>query len=229
MANIIDKYLFELVNIKNTFLGRFAKKYYSQSGEDIILSKIFSNKKSGFFVDVGAYHPFHYSNTYLLYKKGWIGINIDPNQKSIDLFNKYRKKDINIKAGISKNKKELDYYIFNHQSCNTFSKEQKDQVEKKSFMKLLGKEKVTCYPLKEILIQHIKNKKIDLLNVDVEGLDLEVLESNDWNKFKPSVVVVENSDFNIENPFSDEIYKFMKEKGYKLYATTGLSIVFVEK
>jgi len=226
MQKLKDKYLFDLVHLKKTFFGRFGNKYYSQSGEDKILSKIFSNKQKGFYIDIGAYHPIHYSNTYLLFKKGWRGINIDPNSKSINFFNKYRKEDINIQAGISEEKKEADYYIFNHQSCNTFSKNQKEEVEKKSYIKLLKKEMVICYPLKEILNKHSINTKIDLMNIDTEGVDLEVLKSNDWYKFRPSVIVIENPKFNLKSAESDPIYSYLKEKEYSLYGTTELSLIF---
>ena len=106
--------MFKLVHLKNQFWKGFANVYYSQSGEDIIIGNFFQNKNKGFFVDVGAYHPKHYSNTYLLYKNGWRGINIEPNPASIKLFNKYRKNDINLQTGVLNENKEAYYHIFNH-------------------------------------------------------------------------------------------------------------------
>ena len=120
-----QRYLFLLVHIKGLLKG-FGKKYYSQGGEDAVLQHIFSNKKNGFYVDVGANHPMHYSNTYLLYKRGWSGINIDPNPASIKLFNWHRRRDCNINCGIAEEATKKEYYMFNHQSCNTFSKKQEE-------------------------------------------------------------------------------------------------------
>lgn len=229
-SKFLERNLFHLVNFKNKLQGGFANKYYSQSGEDILLNRIFNNKKNGFYVDVGAYHPKHYSNTYLLHKKGWKGINIDPNPKSIKLFKKYRKSDINLQVGILKEKKEADYYVFNHQSCNTFSEEQKKEMEKKSFIKLLEKRKVPCLPLRDILDIHLlSSQEINLLNVDAEGLDLDVLETNDWNRFRPGVVVVERPDISLGEIKNDVVYSFLNNRSYELYAATGLSIIFLDK
>ena len=69
---------------------------YSQNGEDLILNRFLENKKNGFYIDIGAHHPIRFSNTYLFYKKGWRGINIDAMPGSMDLFNKIRSRDINI-------------------------------------------------------------------------------------------------------------------------------------
>lgn len=229
-SSFLERNLFNLVNFKNKLQGGFANKYYSQSGEDIILNKIFAEKKGGFYVDVGAYHPKHYSNTYLLHKKGWRGINIDPNPSSIKLFNKQRKNDINLQVGVLKEKKAADYYVFNHQSCNTFLEEQKDEMEKKSFIKLLEKRKVLCLPLKEILERHLSvGQDIDLLNVDAEGLDLDVLETNDWDRFRSGVVVVERPDISFSEIKNDAVYSFMSSHSYELYATTGLSLIFLDR
>ncbi len=73
---------------------------YSQNGEDRILARIYERQRYGFYVDIGAHHPFRFSNTYLLYKRGWNGINIDAMPKSMELFNKYRNRDINIECGV---------------------------------------------------------------------------------------------------------------------------------
>lgn len=229
-SKFLERNLFNLMHLKNKFWKGFGNYYYSQSGEDIILSKIFNKKKIGFYVDVGAYHPKHYSNTYLLSKNGWKGINIDPNPKGIKLFKKYRKLDINLQVGVLKDKKEADYYMFNHQSCNTFSEEQKSEMEKKSFIKLLEKRKVLCLPLKEILDKYLPvGQGIDLLNVDAEGLDLDVLETNDWNRFRPGVVVVERPDVSLSEIKNDALYSFMSNHSYELYAATGLSMIFLDK
>ncbi len=227
----IQKHLFFLVHLKGVLLNSFSKKSYSQWGEDIILGHIFSNQKDGFYIDVGAYHPMHYSNTYRLYKKGWSGINIDPNPFSIDLFNKYRKRDININCGIDKKVTLKPYYIFNHQSCNTFSSKQKDVMLKKSFIKLIDTKQVKCTTLQEVLEGSTKRKLVDFLNIDVEGQNLEVLESLDWNVYVPKVVSVEDDDFEFskDGGTSSKIYNFLTRKSYILHAKVGLSYIYLLK
>ena len=88
----------------------FPKKSYSMLGEDIFVKKFFKDKKKGFYVDIGCYHPIDGNNTYLLYKKGWEGINIDLNKTSIDLFNRARKNDNNLNVAISNKSKKIKFY-----------------------------------------------------------------------------------------------------------------------
>ena len=77
------------------------RKSFSQFGEDIFINEFFKDKQIGKYVDLGAFHPMRLNNTYLLYKKGWSGTNIDLNQTSIDMFNFVRKRDVNICSLIS--------------------------------------------------------------------------------------------------------------------------------
>ena len=67
-------------------------------GEDIEVFNYFKNKKIGFYVDVGAYHPIQRNNTMLLYLNGWEGINIDINKIKGTVESDKGKKDLqNIK------------------------------------------------------------------------------------------------------------------------------------
>ena len=97
----------------------FPKKSYSMFGEDLIIKKIFKNKKNGFYVDVGCYHPIDGNNTYLLYKKGWTGINIDLNQTSIELFNIARNNEKNFNVAISNKSQKIKYYYRKKLICST--------------------------------------------------------------------------------------------------------------
>ena len=120
MIKKIYNFLHILHNVyfKNQYL--ISKKTYSQFGEDLKVKKIFQNKKKGFYVDVGAYHPLKINNTYLLYKKGWNGINIDVSSFSIDLFNFLRPKDLNYQCAVSnKNQNVTLYYHKDHSALSS--------------------------------------------------------------------------------------------------------------
>lgn len=223
------QYRFIAVDIKNSLWGGFKEIYYSQNGEDIIINKIFSSQKEGFYVDVGAHHPKRYSNTYLLYKKGWRGINIDPNPLTIKLFKKSRKNDINLQCGISGEKKELSYYNFSDPAMNSFSEAVAKELCKKKWIKLLDVNKIDTYTLGDVLERYLPvDAKVDLLNIDTEGLDIEVLKSNNWNKFKPSVIVVEDHSYSPNNPSKSEIYNFLSND-YNLHSFLSFSLVFIKK
>ena len=79
-------------------------------GEDLIISDLTKNIKNGFYVDAGCYHPLHLSNTYLLYKRSWTGINIDISEFSIKLFNYLRPNDVNVNSAVSNTEKEISFY-----------------------------------------------------------------------------------------------------------------------
>ena len=87
---------------------------------------------------------------------------------------------------------------------------------KKSFMELIGQEKVLCLPIREVLQTHLPSevKKIDLMNIDVEGMDIEVLDSNDWKQYRPAVVCIEDTGFHMDRPEKSLVYSFLSERGY---------------
>ena len=107
-------YLYRLYLLYIKHKTIFPKKTYSENGEDLFILKYFKNLNEGFYVDIGAYHPFFMSNTQLLFKKKWKGINIDINPTSIEIFNIARPNDYNINAAVSnKSKKYINYYTKN--------------------------------------------------------------------------------------------------------------------
>lgn len=220
--------LIPLFLVEKYLLSRFGYNLlsYSQHGEDIILRNIFSDKKKGFFVDVGAHHPTRFSNSYWFYRKGWRGINIDAAPGSMNLFNKKRRGDTNIEAAVSDSDSVLEFNIFNQAALSTFSKELAEEQVKNGY-EIKSVAKLHTKTLKEILDQHIsKDIKIDFFNIDVESHDLEVLRSNDWNKYAPEVIVVEDRELAND---SSEIVSYLKEKGYSLVATMEKTKIFKKK
>ncbi len=202
---------------------QFSNVSYSQFGEDLVLQKIFLDKSDGFYVDVGAFHPKYYSNTYLLYLKGWKGINIDAMPGSMEEFKRIRPRDINLESPVGLKKQTLTYYNFVEKAFNGFF----TALPKNVPSKLIDTKKLTTVPLREILDQYVpENQDIDLLSVDVEWMDLDALQSINWNKYKPSVIVVEELHLTVGNPQKSDIHTFLKDKGYILYACIPPSLIF---
>lgn len=220
------RFQFLLTSLKYILLhGGYAVKSYAQEGEDLILnSKLFLNQKKGFYVDVGACHPLQGSNTHLFYKKGWNGINIEPNPQMKKYFTFFRSRDINLTAGVSDKNGTMDYYMFAGPGVNTFDPEQIKRKEGK--VPFLGKVSVPVYTLKSIFEKY-KVTTIDLLSVDAENLDLEVLASNDWSRWKPRAIIVEDNNFNPAKLNESAVYNFLIEKGYRLYSTALQNLIFV--
>ena len=210
--------------------GKYAQIIFSQEGEDITLKRLFLNQKNGFYVDVGAHHPFRFSNTFFLYKSGWRGINIDANPLSIQLFEKYRSDDINLNIGVSNIDENLTYHVYNEPALNTFSKDIVNKLKDNPQYHIIDKKEIMVKPLSTLLHTYLSMfTKIDLLNIDVEGFDLNVLKSNDWLYFRPSVIVIESQNVEIDNIKDCPIYKFLSMKNYKIISKISNSCIYIEK
>lgn len=187
-------------------------------------------QKQGFYVDVGAYHPKIFSNTYLFYKRGWKGVCIDPNPAMEDLYAFVRPRDLFLNLGVAEKDNVLEYTMFDDGAANTFSSDQSHKNTEEAKRKIVGKKLVTLMPLSVILDAYVpKGQKVDLLSIDVEGMDLEVLRSNNWKKYSPKVVICEDLEFGFEGVGKSPVVVFLKGKGYRLSAKTPYSLVFVKK
>ena len=221
------RYRYRVVMAIREHLGGYGRTHYSQNGEDIILAALFAKKRGGFYVDVGAHHPERYSNTRLLNKKGWRGINIDPDPDAIRLFKKRRPQDINLCVGISRERGEKPFFMFDDPAVNTFSAEMAKVWQDGGNIALRETVVVKTAPLREVLAGAVPvGTQIDFLNVDAEGLDMEVLLSNDWERFRPETIAIEDHGFTAENPAESAVYRFLSEKGYTLVAVMKFSLIF---
>ena len=214
-------------------VGRLYKgliqKSYSQQGEDLIIDKLLNYKKKGTYIDIGAFDPVRLSNTKRFYEKGWKGVNIEPDYNNYLKFVKLRPNDINLNIGISNKKDILKFFRFNVDTLSTFSKQEAEKYKKQGY-KLLETIDVEVRTLSSIFSDVLKTNKIDFLSVDTEGYDLEVLKSNDWNKYRPKIVCVETliHSVNNEKMISKDIIKFLKQNGYKEVADTGINTIFLD-
>lgn len=219
-----------LRNIKNNYLDGFSVKSYSQEGEDMILSRIFGDTPIGFYVDVGAHHPFRFSNTYYFYKKGWRGINIDAMPNSMKLFNKFRSRDVNLEIPISDNEQLLTYFSFNEPALNGFSEELSRERHGKNGYIIQQEIKLKTSKLSYVLDEHLSNgMKIDFLSIDVEGLDLNILKSNNWVKYRPKCILIEILGSSLSDIENGEIAILLKQYGYGIYAKSIHTVFFIEK
>jgi FkbM family methyltransferase len=200
---------------------------YSSEGEDLILKRIFDTKTNGVYIDVGAHHPFRVSNTYLFYKKNWTGINIDPMPGSQAMFNKYRPLDINLEMGVSATKQHLTYYIFNEPALNTFSTDKVEEYTQDPQYRIIKEQKIETWPLADILDRYLPaGTNIDFLTIDAEGLDMEVLRSNNWQKYRPTYILVESTPFLLANMHNTEMGQYMQDAGYAIFAKTYYTYIF---
>jgi FkbM family methyltransferase len=212
--------------------AQFGKTIYSWEGEDALLWKLFNDflgVRNGFYVDVGAHHPHALSNTHFLYENGWRGINIDAMPGSMAAFKQFRPEDTNIECGVSKLPGMLRFSMFEEAALNGFLPDSMVEYHVRRGCDLVNQAEVQTESLASILTRVDAPREIDLLSVDVEGLDIEVLESNDFSRWRPKVILAEIigcSD--IVSVMNSPIARFVEGKGYRTFSRLHFSTIFVD-
>ena len=225
-------YLYKLYLLYIKHKTILQKKTYSEWGEDLFILKYFKNLDEGFYVDVGAYHPFFLSNTNMLFKKKWKGINIDINPVSIEIFNVARPYDYNVNAAVSnKNKKYINYYTKN--IINLLSTTVKNSAKTAFLNNSFTTQKTKCLTLNNIISKsNFKNRKIDFLNIDTEKSEVDVLKSINFKKYKPKLICIEihlKAKDHKQVPLKTHLtYLYLKKKGYKIVWKKGYSFIFAK-
>ena len=209
------------------------KKSYSFGSVDLLINYYFKNKQKGVYLDVGCQHPISNNNTYLLYKKGWSGINIDLDFKSIQLFNLARSSDININGTVSSGEFTKELFFYHDKSP---IKKKKKKIADYQSAKVTEVRSVETKTLNDILTDNLINK-VDYLNIDVEGHEIDVLNGFDINKFSPDIVSVEFLDLamkklefkknNLKNVLNSRIYEYMTKNGYSLINWNHADLIFI--
>ena len=227
MSKFIDKLSIQKKKIYSS------KKSYSFGGCDLLIDYIFKSKKKGFYLDVGCQHPVSNNNTYLLYKRGWSGINIDLDPKNIRLFDLERPNEINICKCVSSDNSKKDLFFF-HSGSPINSLEKKTTKDKSNF----SLKRIDTFTLNSIL-EDYKIQHIDYFNLDVEGHELDVLKNFNIQKYKPKVISVEFIDFqmnklefrnnNVDRVLKSELYKYFTSNNYHFVNWTHADLIFVHE
>lgn len=216
------------VNATSLDTGSYGLVSYSQEGEDLVLKRFMKEKSNGFYVDVGAHHPERFSNTLYYYKRGWHGINIDADPVLMEEFSNTRPKDTNLAYAVGLSNKPLTFYVFNERAINTFdSRLAKERAAIKGY-RIIEKKPVKIKTLASILDEYLPKKQtIDFMSVDVEGHDIEVLKSNEWNKYRPSFLLVEClKTKNLASVEKSATTRFLKQKRYEPIAKMLNTVIF---
>jgi FkbM family methyltransferase len=214
------------------------KKSYAQAGEDIILDLFLNDQGEGFYVDIGANHPKRFSNTLFFYKRGWRGINIEPDSNNFRRFIRSRHRDINLNIGVAEATSVMDFYGFKSDTLSTFSKESAERYKAVGY-ELQDVKKIAVRPLKEILDEYLPTGgRLDFFSIDTEGLDKAVLKSNDWVKYRPKFVILETLEFKesdgtmgkkLGEAKENYLDSYMEGIGYFKMADTYVNSIYIEK
>lgn len=202
---------------------------HSSTWEDVILDWLIK-KDEWFYVDIWWYSPIFWNNTYLFYKKWWNWIVVEPNKTWLQKFITKRPRDLNLQLWIGKNNWELIFNVFDSWAMSTCDLETAKRYTD-AWAKIIDKYIVPIWTLEKLFDEYVKDKEIDILSVDVEWWDMDVLESNNWEKYKPNYIILETVEYgkNWANTWTKENDKFdpyLESKWYSVIAETWINTIY---
>ncbi len=222
-----------LKRIYTKITGKYFEISYAQTGEDIIINFLIDAKriKNFSYLDIGANHPSKFNNTYKFYEQGYKGVNIEPDPSIFKILNKARKRDINLNIGIAAySNDEADFYIMKTPVLNTFSEVEAKNLVKKGITSINKVVKIKLQTIASIIDEYFKIDGPTFINLDVEGLDEEILRTFPFGKYRPYLFCIETVHYS-NDASSDkrvEIIEIMKENGYKIFADTYVNTLFID-
>ncbi|MET0394936.1 MAG: FkbM family methyltransferase [Chitinophagaceae bacterium] len=234
LVNLISKKFFKRVYRKLT--GVSYNVSYSQTGEDLIIDLVIDAKKWKEFtyLDIGANDPVLFNNTYKFYEKGYSGVCVEPDPHLHALLSKKRKRDTCLNVGVAAKPAEgVDFYIMDQPELNTFSAEEAAALVKNA-SGTLNLVKVVRIPLRTvetIIDEHFNGKAPVFVNLDVEGLDEEILQHFPFDRYRPALFCIETVHYT-EDASSEkrqEIFQLMEANGYEPFADTYINTIFIDK
>ena len=219
------------------FKVKHQKKSYAQNGEDLIIDfafrEIFKISKPT-YLDIGAHHPFCFSNTQLFYERGAHGINVEANPFLHKVFNLFRLRDKNLNVGIHETDGILEFYILNPSTLSTFDEKEYQRVVRESpWVKLKKKQSIEVLSLPTLLRKFSQNAMPDFLSLDVEGLDEKIIRQIDFSKsyYRPKVICVETAFYTegCRPQKKTELIKYIESQNYTVFADTFLNTIFIDE
>jgi FkbM family methyltransferase len=213
---------------------------YAQFGEDLIVNYLFHDLGIQWptYLDIGANHPRFISNTYYFYQRGSHGVLVEPNPRLSKKLRSVRPRDIVLEIGIGSASTEADLYIFGgiFDGLSTFSKTEATHWETVGLkghgpVAVDTVVRVPVIPVNEVIASHFRGRAPNFLSLDIEGNDLEVLMSLDFEHFAPDVICVESLSYDkSQNGFKrTDIIEFIRTKDYEIYADTRVNTIFVRR
>lgn len=218
-----------LVALVRLPLGRSVRLSYGYTGEDRLLESLLKPliTYSGFYVEVGSNEPRFISNTFLLYRRGWRGICIDPNEELIKKHRRIRPRDQAVCAFVSHEPQALEFIEFSNNVLSTADPLYVPQyVEEGQTIRAIRQ--VQPRTLTEILVTQNAPAEFDLLTIDAEEFDFSILKSLDFSKFRPRLIMVEAEDFNPNQPDTHVIFQFLLERDYLFKGSLLKNLYFMQ-
>ena len=209
----------------------------AQSGEDTIVEYVLMvlgiKLSDEYYLDLGANHAKQLSNTYMLYKKGMRGVLVEANPQLIGELKFYRSEDVILNKCISNHSDEsLQFYIMSGDGLSCTSRDAvNEMIEKNPQLYIKDTITVDTITVNQILQKYFSKAPI-LLSIDIEGQEESILQTLDYDKYAPLIVIVERIDYGTTiatKKRKDLIADIMSQNGYFEYAFTGINSIFINK
>lgn len=209
----------------------------AQSGEDTIVEYVLMvlgiKLSDEYYLDLGANHAKQLSNTYMLYKKGMRGVLVEANPQLIGELKFYRSEDVILNKCISNHSDEsLQFYIMSWDGLSCTSMDAvNEMIEKNPQLYIKDTITVDTITVNQILQKYFSKAPI-LLSIDIEGQEESILQTLDYDKYAPLIVIVERIDYGTTiatKKRKDLIADIMSQNGYFEYAFTGINSIFINK
>lgn len=206
---------------------------FSQCGEDLVVAFTLGYLGCGphiTYLDVGANDPVKFNNTYYFYRHGHHGVLVEPNRSLCARLRERRKQDTVLEAGIGVTAaREADYYVMTFDGLNTFSKEEAEHQVRSNPGKVAIEEviKMPLLDINDVMREHFQGAPT-FLSIDTEGLDLAILQSLDFGRFRPKVICAETL-ISSTKKVRPEIAAFLETKDYVARGGSFVNTIFVDR
>ena len=194
---------------------------WSQDGEDVVLMDL--ARQPGVYVDVGAHHPTRFSVTRHLYEAGWRGVNIDASPGFTELFEAARPLDINVECLVGTPGLRT-FHRFADPAYSTLDSDVALALQSRGVEKV-GEDEIEVRSLSSILHEVLPPQTLGLLSIDVEGADLEVLQSHDFDAYPPDRVLVE-CPVSLDELSSMDVHRFLLSRGFSARVVLKRSVLY---
>lgn len=206
---------------------------FSQAGEDQVIRYLVYNclnMRNPTYLDIGTNHPWLGNNTFYFYNRGSRGVCIEPDVRFERLIRQYRKRDVLLQAGVGTGDlKEAEFFIFPdpYSGWNTFSREEAEKRKAETGITFSGIKKLPLLDINEVISKYF-DPHPNIISLDVEGLDLDILKSLNFDLHKPEVICVESITFSMNNEEEkiSEIADYLLSKGYFVFGDTHINTIF---
>jgi FkbM family methyltransferase len=155
-----------------------------------MIARLFDADYRGFYIDIGAAHPDYLSVTRHFYDQGWSGINVEPTFHFYPLLCEARQRDTNLQCAIGNSAGLATFYeIPKFAENSTLERPIADRLAATDLA--ATPHEVEVIRLADLCDAHVKDRTIDFMKIDVEGGELGVLQSGDWERYRPRLLIVE--------------------------------------